>query len=130
MQEMVKGTNVSLAALSEDTGSVILSLSWSSPTGDADADVSVIRLAATGKVRSDADFFFYNNPADADGSVQLLGRAPSVNGDKDRISVDLEATPTDVEDVRLMVFGDAAERALQGAARRRVAGDGAHRGSD
>ena len=97
MREMVKGTNISLAALSEDTGSVILSLSWSSPTGDGDADVSVIRLTAAGKVRSDADFFFYNNPADADGSVQLLGRAPTANGDEDRISVDLEATPTDVE---------------------------------
>lgn len=33
MQEMVKGTNVDLATLSEDTGSVLLSLSWSSPTG-------------------------------------------------------------------------------------------------
>ena len=97
MQEMVKGTNVGLASLSDDTGSLILSLSWSSPTGDGDADVSVIRLGATGKVRSDADFFFYNNPADADGSVQLLGRAPTANGDEDRISVDLEATPTDVE---------------------------------
>jgi stress response protein SCP2 len=101
MQEMVKGTNVDLATLSEDTGSVLLSLSWSSPTGDGDADVSVIRLAATGKVRSDADFFFYNNPADADGSVQLLGRAPTANGDEDRISIDLGATPADVE--RLVV---------------------------
>ncbi|CAM5467212.1 TerD family protein [Streptomyces abikoensis] len=97
MHELVKGGNVGLAALSDDTGSVIVSLSWSSATGDGDADVSVLLLGAGGKVRSDADFFFYNNPAAADGSVQLLGKAPASNGSEDRISLDLTAIPPDVE---------------------------------
>ncbi|MET7933330.1 TerD family protein [Streptomyces sp. NPDC005322] len=96
---MVKGGNVGLAALSEDAGSVILSLSWSTATGDGDADVSVLLLNADGKVRSDADFYFYNNPAAADGSVQLLGKTPAADGDEDRISLDLTATPRDVERV-------------------------------
>ncbi len=97
MHEMIKGANVSLAALSEDTGSVLLSLSWSSAAGDGDADVSVLWLDARGKVRGDADFFFYNNPAAPDGSVQLLGKTPTEQGNEDRISVDLTATPPDVE---------------------------------
>ncbi|MFD7663151.1 TerD family protein [Streptomyces sp. NPDC059788] len=98
---MVKGGNVGLAALSEDTGSLMVSLSWSSASGDGDADVSVLLLGADGKVRGDADFFFYNNPAAADGSVQLLGKTPTANGSEDRVSIDLTAVPAEVE--RLVV---------------------------
>ncbi|MEU3462290.1 TerD family protein [Streptomyces sp. NPDC006733] len=99
MQEMTKGANVGLATLSEDTGSVIVSLGWSSASGDGDADVSVLLLDADGKARSDADFFFYNHPAAPDGSVQLLGKTPTANGNEDRISLDLTAMPADVQQV-------------------------------
>jgi stress response protein SCP2 len=99
MLEMVKGANVGLASLSEDVSSVVLSLAWCSTTGDGDADVSVLLLDADGKVRSDADFFFYNNPAAVDGSVQLLGKTPTANGSEDRISLDLAAMPSGVERV-------------------------------
>ncbi|MFB8084586.1 TerD family protein [Streptomyces sp. NPDC055992] len=98
---MTKGANVGLADLSEDAGSVIASLSWSSSAGDGDADVSVLLLDGGGKVRGDADFFYYNNPAAADGSVQLLGKTPTDGGSEDRISLDLTAVPEDVE--RLVV---------------------------
>ncbi|MEU4498733.1 TerD family protein [Streptomyces sp. NPDC023998] len=94
---MAKGSNVGLAALSDDAGSVIVSLRWSSAAGDGDADVSVLLLDGDGKVRSDADFIFYNNPAAADGSVQLLGKTPTESGSEDRISIDLTAVPPDVE---------------------------------
>ncbi len=97
MHEMTKGANVGLAALSEDAGAVIVSLSWSSADGDGDADVSVLLLDDNGKVRGDEDFFFYNNPASPDGSVQLLGKTPTANGSEDRISLDLTAVPQDVE---------------------------------
>ncbi|MEV5599872.1 TerD family protein [Streptomyces sp. NPDC052299] len=101
MREMTKGANVGLADLSDDAGTVIASLSWSSTAGDGDADVSVLLLGADGKVRSDADFFYYNNPSAADGSVQLLGKTPTDGGSEDRISLDLTAVPEDVE--RLVV---------------------------
>lgn len=101
MREMTKGANVGLADLSEDAGTVIASLSWSSAAGDGDADVSVLLLDAGGKVRGDADFFYYNNPSAADGSVQLLGKTPTDGGSEDRISLDLTAVPEDVE--RLVV---------------------------
>ncbi|KPI14961.1 stress protein [Actinobacteria bacterium OK074] len=113
---MVKGGNVGLAALSEDTGSVLVSLGWSSPTGEGDADVSVLLLDADGKVRSDADFYFYNNPVAADGSVQLLGKAPTENGDEDRITFDLTAIPAQVDRIVVAAsrdpgtwFGDLAD---------------------
>ncbi|MFD7755653.1 TerD family protein [Streptomyces sp. NPDC059757] len=106
---MVKGANTELASLSEDVSSVVLSLAWCSATGDGDADVSVLLLDANGKVRSAADFFFYNNPAAADGSVQLLGKTPTADGSEDRITLDLSAMPSGVERVVVAAsrYGDA-----------------------
>lgn len=99
VQQMVKGANVALADLSDDVGSVIVSLGWASPTGEGDADVSVLLLDSNGKVRSDSDFYFYNHPVAADGSVQLLGKTPTADGSEDRISFDLTAVPGEVERV-------------------------------
>ncbi|MFC8273220.1 TerD family protein [Streptomyces sp. NPDC057271] len=99
MREMSKGANVGLASLSEDASSVFVGLSWSSAAGDGDADVSVLLLDSGGKVRSDADFYFYNHPAAADGSVQLLGKTPTENGSEDRIGLDLTAVPPDVTSI-------------------------------
>ncbi|WP_069812034.1 TerD family protein [Streptomyces sp. TP-A0874] len=98
---MAKGANVGLDTLSEDVGSLVVRLAWCSTTGDGDADVSVLLLAPDGKVRGDADFFFYNNPTAADGSVELLGKTPTANGSEDRIGLDLTAVPEDVERVVL-----------------------------
>ncbi|MER6086481.1 TerD family protein [Streptomyces bluensis] len=97
MYELIKGANVGLAALSESVDSVIMSLDWTSRTGEGDADVSVLLLDAGGKVRSDADFYFYNNPVALDGSVQLLGKTPTGGGNQDRISFDLTAIPDDID---------------------------------
>ncbi|GHI89976.1 TerD family protein, partial [Streptomyces xanthophaeus] len=96
MRDISKGANVSLTALSEDVGAVVVSLGWSSASGAGDADVSVLLLDQDGKVRGENDFYFYNNPAAADGSVQLLGKTPTGSGDEDRISLDLSAVPQDV----------------------------------
>ncbi|MGV9697151.1 TerD family protein [Streptomyces sp. NPDC003470] len=96
---MIMGSNVALADLSDDVGSVIVSLGWGSPTGEGDADVSVLLLDANGKVRSDGDFYFYNHPVAADGSVQLLGKTPTADGSEDRISFDLTAMPSEIDRV-------------------------------
>jgi stress response protein SCP2 len=109
---MIMGSNVSLTDLSENVGSAIVSLGWSSPTGEGDADVSVLLLDGHGKVRSDADFYFYNNPVAADGSVQLLGKEPTGDGSEDRISFDLTAVPAEVE--RIVVAASRYEGARFG----------------
>jgi len=109
MREMVKGANVGLAELSGDVGSVMVRLSWSSPSGEGDADVSVLLLTADGKVRGDGDFYFYNNPVAADGSVQLLGKAPTADGNEDRITFDLTAIADDAE--RIVVAASRYEGA-------------------
>ncbi|MGW0787521.1 TerD family protein [Streptomyces sp. NPDC002911] len=96
MQKMIRGANVGLAALSDNVGSVTMSLGWSSPTGEGDADVSLWLLGDNGKVRSDVDFCFHNNPVVGNGSVQLLGKAPTADGYEDRIRCDLDAVPPEV----------------------------------
>ncbi|MBA4864044.1 TerD family protein [Streptomyces sp. PSKA54] len=94
---MVKGANVGLGGLGDgDVDSVVVSLGWVSPTGEGDADVSVLLLGENQKVRGDADFYFYNNACAPDGSVQLLGKTPVGEGSEDRISFDLTAIPQDV----------------------------------
>ncbi|MEV6979425.1 TerD family protein, partial [Kitasatospora sp. NPDC093806] len=109
---MVKGANVGLSALSESVDSVTVILGWSSPAGDGDADVSVLLLTADGKVRGNADFFFYNNPTAEDGSVQLLGQSPTEVGTEDRIQLDLTAVPADIE--RLVIAASRHQRAAFG----------------
>lgn len=113
---MTKGSNVSLTALSENAGSVIVGLRWGSPNGEGDADVSVLLLDANGKVGSDTDFYFYNNPVAADGSVQLLGKTPTAEGNEDRISFDLAAVPAGVERVVIAAsrYGGARFGELEG----------------
>lgn len=59
--------------------------------------MSVLLLDANGKVRSDNDFYFYNHPVAADGSVQLLGKTPTADGNEDRISFDLTAVPSGID---------------------------------
>ncbi len=94
--DMAKGSNATLRALSGNVGSVVVSLGWASPNGEGDADVSVLMLDDGGRVRGDGDFYFYNNPVAADGSVHLLGKTPTADGDEDRIGFDLTAVPPDV----------------------------------
>ncbi|MGW7256583.1 TerD family protein [Streptomyces sp. NPDC054834] len=115
MQEMSKGSNVSLSALSEHVGSVIVSLGWASPSGEGDADVSVLLLSDDGKVRGDGDFYFYNNPVAADGSVQLLGKTPTQDGDEDRLGFDLTALPDDVRRIVIAAsrYGGARFKELE-----------------
>ncbi|KFG01947.1 stress response protein, TerZ- and CABP1 [Streptomyces scabiei] len=112
MHEMVKGANVGLAGLSDNVDSVSVTLGWASSTGEGDADVSVMLLGEHGKVRGDSDFYFYNNPVAADGSVQLLGKKPAGEGSEDQIVFDLTAIPADVE--RIVVAASRYEDARFG----------------
>ncbi|MEN8653388.1 TerD family protein [Streptomyces sp. 21So2-11] len=109
---MTKGSNVGVGTLSDNVDSVIVSLSWSSPSGEGDADVSVLLLNESGKVRHNADFFFYNNPAASDGSVQLLGLTPTENGNEDRIKLDLSVLPAEID--RVVIAASRHQRAAFG----------------
>lgn len=91
MQQMSKGANIDLSGLTTATGPFTVALSWTDPSGEGEADVSVLLVNTDGKVGGDEDFVFYNQPATADDSVRLVGKTPTATGSEDRILVDLTA---------------------------------------
>lgn len=88
---MAKGANISLTATR-----VRAVLAWS---GAADADASALLLTAAGRVRSDADFVFYNQPTGANGAVAHRGKQQVAGGVEDTLAVELGALPPDIDRV-------------------------------
>ncbi|MFF7246138.1 VWA domain-containing protein [Embleya sp. NPDC008237] len=81
-------------------------LTWRA-AGAPDVDASALLLNAAGKVRTEADFVFYNQPSDAAGAVRHDGKRPAADGlVTDTIRVNLAAMPPDVERV---VIGASAD---------------------
>ena len=83
MTTMSKGSNLPVPA-----ARVRATLGWSS---DVEVDASGLLLTSSGRVRSDDDFVFYNQPRSADGSVRHTGGAAR----EDSVEVDLTALPGD-----------------------------------
>ncbi|QEV47980.1 TerD family protein [Streptomyces vinaceus] len=72
-------------------------------------DVSGLLLAANGKVRSDADFIFYNQPSGPGVSYRSGGGAAP-----DSITVDTGALPPGIERIVVTASPDAAGQTFQG----------------
>ncbi|MFD6418554.1 TerD family protein [Streptomyces sp. NPDC060194] len=97
---MRKGANVAVPA-----GSVRVEIGWRSGPGIPDADASALLLAA-GKVRSDADFVFYNQPAHASGAVRHEGKRAAGGETTDTVAVDLARVEPAVDRVILAASAD------------------------
>ncbi|TLQ47352.1 TerD family protein [Streptomyces marianii] len=99
---MLKGANVPVPALN-----VRVELGWSSGTGVPDVDASALLLdSGSGKVRSDADFVFYNQPAHASGAVRHEGKHAADGATTDRLAVDLGRVEPAVERIVLAASAD------------------------
>ncbi|WP_411084709.1 TerD family protein [Streptomyces sp. cmx-18-6] len=96
---MQKGTNVPVPA-----GTVRVELGWRAVAGAPDVDGSAL-LLASGKVRSDADFVFYNQPAHASGAVRHEGKRPAGDGVTDTLLVDFARVEPGIE--RIVVAASA-----------------------
>lgn len=91
---MVKGSNVPL-----DAPGIRAVLRWSPGTGTPDVDVSVLLLGPDGRVRSDADFVFYNEPRHPSGQARHLPKKRAPEGLTDTVEVDLAALDAGVDRV-------------------------------
>ncbi|KQQ67622.1 chemical-damaging agent resistance protein C [Pseudomonas sp. Leaf127] len=103
-----KGGNLSLSKTDPSLTNVLIGLGWDPRSTDGqefDLDASAFLLSASGKVRSDADFIFYNQLKSADGSVEHTGdnRTGAGDGDDEVIKVDLSRVPADVDKVVFVV---------------------------
>jgi len=113
-----KGNNLSLTKTSPGLTVATIGLGWDPRTTSGeqfDLDASALLIGANGKVRSSADFIFYNQPATPDNSVVHLGdnRTGDGAGDDEQITVDLRSVSADVERVVIAVSIDKAEERRQ-----------------
>lgn len=109
-----KGGNVSLSKEAPGLSNILIGLGWdvrATDGTDFDLDASVFLTASSGKVRSDADFIFYNNLRSADGSVEHTGdnRTGEGDGDDESIKVALNALSAEIDKIVVTVTIDQAE---------------------
>ncbi len=96
--QLRKGQNASLAELGQ---TITATLQW--PADRLDADCSALLCTAAGRVRSDADFVFYNQPSSPDGAVVHTGKSLAAGGlVSDELLLDLAALPAEVTNVVLV----------------------------
>ena len=115
---LVKGGNVSLSKEAPGLKKIVVGLGWDMRVTDGagyDLDSSAYLLTSSGKVRSEADFIFYNNKQSADGSVAHLGdnRTGEGAGDDEQLQIDLERVSSDVQKIVFAVTIHDAEARRQ-----------------
>ena len=81
---MTKGANHPVP-----TAAIQATVTWRSDPSAPDVDVSALLLDASGKVRSDQDFVFYNQPRHASGAVRHAGKRSQPGETVDALVVDL-----------------------------------------
>ncbi|MCX5071963.1 VWA domain-containing protein [Streptomyces sp. NBC_00513] len=97
MTSLSKGANLPVPA-----SSVRAVLCWSAGPGVPDVDASALLLTGDGRVRSDGDFVFYNQPRHSSDAVRHLGKQPGA----DSLQVDLTALEPAIERVVLCASAD------------------------
>ena len=113
-----KGQNLSLTKTDPGLKKVLIGLGWDPRATDGqqfDLDASAFLLADNGKVRSEADFIFYNQLKSGCGSVEHPGdnRTGDGDGDDEAIKVDLSRVPADVQRIAITVTIDQADARRQ-----------------
>ena len=113
-----KGGNLSLSKEAPGLTKILVGLGWDPRSTDGtqfDLDASAFLLNATGKVRGDADFIFYNQLKSPDGSVEHTGdnRDGAGDGDAEAIKVALSRVPADVDKIAFTVTIHDAENRRQ-----------------
>ena len=109
-----KGGNVNLSKEAPGLSEVTVGLGWDVRATDGaafDLDATAFLLNASGKVRTDTDFIFYNNRKTPEGSVEHLGDNTSGagEGDDEVVQVKLNQVPADVDKVVFSVTIHEAE---------------------
>ncbi|MEU6009978.1 TerD family protein [Streptomyces sp. NPDC047453] len=97
---MPKGSNTPVPATA-----LRVEVGWRPGPGIPDADVSALLLVG-GKVRSDADFVFYNQPAHPSGAVRYEGKDTLGGQVTDTLLVDLARVEPSIEKVVLAASAD------------------------
>ena len=113
-----KGQKVDLTKGNAGLDKILAGLGWDTNKYDGghefDLDVSVFMTGESGKVESDSNFIFYNNPQDAAASVIYAGdnRTGEGEGDDESVTIEFDKIPAYVEKIAVTVtIYDAVARA-------------------
>ena len=104
-----KGQKVDLTKGNPGLDSILAGLGWDTNRYDGghdfDLDVSIFKTNEQGKVDTDTNFVFYNNPKDAAGSVVYSGdnRTGEGEGDDETVNITLSKVPADVAKISFTV---------------------------
>lgn len=104
-----KGQKVDLTKGNPGLDSILAGLGWDTNRYDGghdfDLDVSIFMTNEQGKVDTDTNFVFYNNPKDAAGGVVYSGdnRTGEGEGDDETVNITLSKVPADVAKISFTV---------------------------
>ena len=116
---LAKGQKVDLTKTNPGLSKILIGLGWDTNRYDGgaqfDLDASAFMLGDNGKVPSDAEFIFYNQPKHASGSVEYMGdnRTGEGEGDDEQIKIDLSKVPENVQKISFTVTIDQADERKQ-----------------
>nr|WP_317853534.1 TerD family protein [Neobacillus sp. Marseille-Q6967] len=102
-----KGQKVDLTKSHPGLQHVVVGLGWdiSSNGANFDLDASTFLLGPSGKVQSDQDFIFYNNPSGGNGSIIYSGDNRDGYGaqDDEQIKIDLNRVPAHIHRIAFTI---------------------------
>ena len=109
-----KGQKVDLTKSHPGLQTVVVGLGWDVSQGQSnyDLDASAFLTGPSGKVQSDLDFIFYNNPSGANGSVIYSGdnRTGSGDADDEQIKIELTKVPSSIHRIAFSITIHDADR--------------------
>lgn len=104
-----KGQKVDLTKTNPGLTNVVVGLGWDTNKYDGgydfDLDSSVFLLGDNGKVTTETDFVFYNNPQGANGAVVHTGdnRTGAGEGDDEQVKINLSKVPANIQRIAFTI---------------------------
>jgi len=111
---MKKGEKIDLIQIGREAKEFYIVMDWQvDNNANYDIDGAAFLLQPNGKVKSENDFIFYNNPMGANGSINHSKGVPSAVGGKEKVSVKLFSIPQDIDKVAFTITIHDADRKRQ-----------------
>lgn len=102
-----KGQKVDLTKTNPGLEMVVVGLGWDVSRGHSnyDLDASAFLVGPSGKVQSDLDFVFYNNPSGGNGSIIYSGdnRTGAGASDDEQIKIELNKVPPSIHRIAFTI---------------------------
>jgi stress response protein SCP2/tellurite resistance protein len=102
-----KGQKVDLTKSNPGLQDVVVGLGWDIAHNGSnfDLDASAFLIGQNGKVQSDQDFIFYNNPSGGNGSINYSGDNRSGAGERDdeQIRINLQRVPSHIHRIAFTI---------------------------